>query len=274
MAWVVVASVMSASCTRVLGIDGNYVVASAGGAGTGGASGAAGKTGSGGTLAAAGGVGGDVPGSGGDGRGDSGSTSGNGGTGEESDAAPPIGGASASGGATSGGAPNSGGVTNSGGARSSFDAGRDGATSTVLCRIGSYEGRFKGTVQFPAILDVPDVPIPVQGDVTLEVAPGQSATLFAVTGKLGPDSQIPLDAFVPFSSDVAGTLDCATGVLAANLDNGQVRSLVVYAFEGTLTATYDKSAHEFTGSWIESESGPPPAGSGTGDINAVVWQTP
>jgi len=271
MTWFILASVVSASCTRVLGIDGKYVIASAGGAGTGGTSGASGTTSSGGTLG--GGGAGNLPGSGDGGRDSGPSTSGNGGTTDEPDAAPPLGGASAGGTATSGGAPNSGGVTNSGGAPTSFDAGRDGATSTV-CRTGSYAGRFKGTVQFPPIPDVPNVPIPVQGDVTLDVAPGRSATLFEVTGKLGPDSQTPLDGFVPFSSDVAGTLDCATGVLAANLDNGQVRSLVVYAFEGTLTATYDYATQEFTGSWSESESGPPPAGSGTGDISTVVWKTP
>lgn len=273
VAWVFVASVATASCTRVLGIDGNYVVASAGGAGTGGASGATGTTSSGGMLGG-GGVG-DVPGSGGDGRRDSGSSgSGSGGTMDEPDAAPPLGGASAGGTPSVGGATNSGGTTSAGGTPSSIDAGKDGSTTSVLCRAGTYTGRFTGNVQLPPIPDVPNVPIGVQGNVTLHVTPGTTSALYAVTGELGPDSKTALDGLVPVTSDVAGTFDCKTGALVANLDNGQVRAILVYAFEGTLTATYDESTHEFNGSWTESESGPPPAGSGTGDISKVVWATP
>ena len=125
------------------------------------------------------------------------------------------------------------------------------------CRAGHYHGSFVG-IYSPAIAVAP-APIPVTGDIDLVLAESTSGEFFEISGgKLGGVA----DLLFPFSADVKGRLDCATGKLVDGfLSNGvYIVGVIPYAFEGPLPASYDKQTHSFTG--------------GTWDVAEPRWTTP
>jgi hypothetical protein len=116
---------------------------------------------------------------------------------------------------------------------------------------GTYTGKYTSPVGLGSVTSVTDGHV----DFTVD-ASGQVSGKF--TGTTTPSSK----------ADIAGTLDCATGKLTADLTNGSytVKTGLVsttYDYTGTLTGAFDGAKASFAGAWTVRESGRNASGSGT-----------
>lgn len=138
------------------------------------------------------------------------------------------------------------------------------------CKPGHYTGSFTGL--YSSYLTVAGVPIPVAGDVSLDLDQSNNGEFYTISnGRVDGTA----DAAFPYWCEIVGTLNCKTkkiedgalrncsycvgfGVLpdaGPSDDAGLVCAGVEGHFNGPLTADYDSSIHAFVnGTWAGSES--------------------
>jgi hypothetical protein len=222
-----------AGCTSLLGIDGEYGLASGGDGGR--AAGSGGRHSNGGNGSGDSGAGGaSIDSSGGSGAVAPGGTSGGGGSGGVIE-------------------PSSGG----GAGAPPIDAGAGGAPPDLgPCTPGAYEGTQSGS-HTPTLTFV--VPFNVTGTVAfrLDGADGGAATIADgnVNGYLEIVSSTPFKA--QFTATLSGTVDCTTGSFHGVLDGGSTGPQSIN-FHGHYVGAF--SGGNFSGNWDEMEPKAPPTG--------------
>ncbi len=227
----------------LFGDDGSGTAGGAG-TGTGGASASTGgTTGSTGGAAAVGGSAG--VGTGGTGAiGTGGAGTGGAGTGGFGTGGMGTGGMAGSGGMAGFGASGSGG----------FGMGGTGGDPPIDCPVGQYRGDWSGP--YTAFM------LQVDASGTVEFTVDASGN---VTGEFRGTSPSSSQA------DIVGTMNCATGMLSANLVDGSYRvSLpfpVTVRFTGTLNGTFDPGSNSFSGDWTVVESNAAYGGQGSWSAN-------
>ena len=240
-------------CTRLLGIDGDYVLVSDHGPASGGS------------------AGGDalVPPLGGLGeKGGAGGSSGSG-----------AGGIIETGGVASG-APGAGtGPTGGAGGTAPTPLADGSPPIPDACIPGTYEGNVVGQHVSSLIPPPPPplqpVPVDVKGTVTFTLTPDDGAINATVTGKI--NGGVDLSQFglgngtpIPFIGAIEATVDCATGKMKGKLTGSYGTGI---GFSGTHDGVFASSmgggatsGGAYTGTWSETENASPTSkGSGTWD---------
>lgn len=132
------------------------------------------------------------------------------------------------------------GVGGQGGGSGNADAGTHpvtGGDQAVSCPAADYHAVLMG--QYRSTLGAHDVGATVDFSVSTS---GVTTGSFA-----GPGGA---------KATVAGTVDCATGMLTATIENGAYQlGLVTVQFSGTFDGDYDQTASAFSGMWSMTESG-------------------
>lgn len=139
----------------------------------------------------------------------------------------------------------------------------------LACEAGHYEGSFAGLyysrLNWPAPFPVTGIDLPGQPGLQFDMKPAKPGeTTLEVDGKFDGLA----DLVFPFRGDFVGQLDCKTGKFKGKMLNGDYaigpRDLIVlenpihFAFEGPVSADYDKVTHTFVnGTWdaVEPEFG-------------------
>jgi len=131
------------------------------------------------------------------------------------------------------------------------------------CLPGHYEGSFDGGYQAPLAFNTP-IPVfsqDISGKPGLRfdlMAGGSGEFLEVKDGKMDGVA----DGLFPFTADIVGQLDCASGQFRARLENGQyIVGVIPYQFAGDFVARYDPATRSFVdGRWAVMEGGatPPP----------------
>ncbi len=121
-----------------------------------------------------------------------------------------------------------------------------------VCRAGHYVGTFEGT--WSSSFTVVGVPIPVTGNVDMWLEESENGEFFEVSqGKISGVA----DFVFPYEVGLTGRLDCRTRKFEnGKLVNGTylVPGLPAVPWDGTITATYDKTKAAFvSGSWTGVE---------------------
>lgn len=143
------------------------------------------------------------------------------------------------------------------------------------CKPGKYSGTFDGLYTSPAAANFP---VPVSGAVDLTLEQSQDGEFFRLAnGKM----KGLVYGFIPFASDLTGTLDCTSLKLVDGfMPKGTYNVFGVdYPYEGPLDADYDKLTNAFVnGQWQVGEptyhrGDPLPVNGGKGTWT-VVWKSP
>lgn len=135
----------------------------------------------------------------------------------------------------------------------------------LSCEAGHYEGSFAGLyysrLNWPAPFPVTGVDLPGLPGLQFDMKPARPGeTTLEVNGKFDGLA----DLVFPFRGDFVGTLDCKAGKFTGMMLNGDYaigpRELIIienpihFAFEGPVTADYDKVTHTFVnGTWDAAE---------------------
>jgi len=143
----------------------------------------------------------------------------------------------------------------------------------LSCEAGHYEGSFAGLyysrLNWPVPFPVTGIDLPGQPGLQFDMQPAEPGeTTLKVNGKFDGLA----DLVFPFRGDFVGELDCKTGKFVGRMLNGDYaigpRDLVIlenpihFAFEGPVSADYDKITHTFVnGTWdaVEPAFGGQPA---------------
>lgn len=124
----------------------------------------------------------------------------------------------------------------------------------TACTAGTYTGKQRGT-HAPSVTFV-GVPLPVTGTLTFTLAPNDAGTTAAIVGTIDGDvSLLGTNAQAPFTATLEGTVDCATGNLAGTLQGSfslTPGAAPFIEFAGTHYGTFANGA--FTGTWSEHET--------------------
>jgi hypothetical protein len=139
------------------------------------------------------------------------------------------------------------------------------------CLPGDYEGTFGGIYwsYIATLAPITDLSVPI-ADVELPDAP--SGFHFTVMPAEGGETVLKIkgvmngnaDLVFPFTSDIAGELDCRTKTFSAHMLNGVysvlVQGLVAQNFVGVMNGSYDVRTHTFVdGVWdVWETTGMPP----------------
>lgn len=158
--------------------------------------------------------------------------------------------------------------------------GADPLEAYLPCRPGLYEGSFEGTHR-PSATFV-GVPLRVSGDVALRLEMRNATTMFVAQGTFdgtfdtsllpAPPMQ-PVQPSPPFRARLVGTVDCETNEVELQFVEGTYTltgtSVFDAAFTGHLQGTFDVSARTLSGTWSSVESNTTYAGDGSWHVSWV-----
>jgi hypothetical protein len=122
------------------------------------------------------------------------------------------------------------------------------------CPLGTYVGSISG--QHSASI-LAGFRIPIEGTVTFSVAPGTEVAKASVSGMIDGSATIAPDSFASFRATLTGSLDCTDGSMKGTISGtyGVAPGTRPVPFEGTHEGVFVNAA--FEGTWSEHETSNP-----------------